>query len=295
MKKRMSQIVKVLGTTLCMAAMLAGCSSSESASKEVASSSVEVAASSEASDTGSNDLLDQVKDKGVLVVGTASGYPPYEFVDVTSPTQEVTGIDMALAKALAEDLGVELKIEDMTFSALLSSIPAKKIDLAIAGINPTDERRKTVDFSDVYVEAEQKILIRAEDSDQLKTLDDFTGKKVGAQKSTTQEALANAEIKDVTVISLDKVPDLILELLNGKIDGIVVESVVAQQYIIANPALGFSDAEFENKLKPTAVALDKGNEKMIEEINKVIKENQDNGNFEKWIQEYSEKAISNAQ
>lgn len=295
MKKRMSQIVKVLGTTLCMAAMLAGCSSSESTSKEVASPSVEVAASSEARDTGSNDLLDQVKDKGVLVVGTASGYPPYEFVDVTSPTQEVTGIDMALAKALAEDLGVELKIEDMTFSALLSSIPAKKIDLAIAGINPTDERRKTVDFSDVYVEAEQKILIRAEDSDQLKTLDDFTGKKVGAQKSTTQEALANAEIKDVTVVSLDKVPDLILELLNEKIDGIVVESVVAQQYIIANPALGFSDVEFENKLKPTAIALDKGNEKMIEEINKVIKENQDNGNFEKWIQEYSEKAISNAQ
>ena len=235
-----------------------------------------------------------IKAKGKLVLGTASGYPPYEFVDVTSPSQEVIGIDMALAKAIADDIGVELKIEDMTFSALLSSIPANKIDVAIAGICPTDERKKTVDFSDVYVNAEQKILVRSEDADKLKTLDDFAGKKVGAQKSTTQEALANDEIKDVTVVSLDKVPDLILELLNGKIDGIVVESVVAQQYILANPTLQFSDAAFQNNLKPTAVALNKGNDAMLEEINKVIKENQDNGNFDKWIQEYSEKANANA-
>lgn len=286
---RLKKCMAILATGLMMGSLMTGCTGN-AATTDTPLASTEVSATA-----STEDLLDVIKEKGTLVVGTASGYPPYEFVDITSPTQEVIGIDMALAKAIADDMGVELKIEDMTFSALLSSIPANKIDIAIAGICPTDERKQTVDFSDVYVNAEQKILIRTEDADTLKTLDDFAGKKVGAQKSTTQEALANAEIKDVTVVSLDKVPDLILELLNGKIDGIVVESVVAQQYILANPTLQLSEAEFENNLKPTAVALNKNNEAMLEEINKVIKENQDNGNFDKWIQEYSEKANSNAQ
>ena len=304
MKMGMRKLMAVIVTGMMFGSMMVGCGGAQSASTEAEPSEVAETqeastapeASAEATDTATSgsDLLDQIKEKGTLVVGTASGYPPYEFVDVTSPSQEVIGIDMALAKAIADDIGVELKIEDMTFSALLSSIPANKIDVAIAGICPTDERKKTVDFSDVYVNAEQKILVRSEDADKLKTLDDFAGKKVGAQKSTTQEALANDEIKDVTVVSLDKVPDLILELLNGKIDGIVVESVVAQQYILANPTLQFSDAAFQNNLKPTAVALNKGNDAMLEEINKVIKENQDNGNFDKWIQEYSEKANANA-
>lgn len=278
MKKKMSRVAKFVGMSVCVLSLMSGCGSK---AQQTNASTVSI------------DLLDQVKEKGVLVVGTASGYPPYEFVDAASPNQEVIGVDMAFAKVIADKIGVELKIENMTFSALLSSIPAKKIDIAIAGICPTDERRKTIDFSEVYINAEQKILIRNEDKDQLKTLDDFVGKKVGVQKSTTQETLANAEIKDVTIVSLDKVPDLILELLNGKIDGIVVESVVAQQYIIANPTLGFSDATFKNSLKPTAVALDKGNDKILEVINQVIKEKQESGEFDKWIQEYSQKAIDN--
>ena len=283
--KTFKKVAALFVAATCMASMVAGCGSKAASSTTSTTATV---------DESAGELMKSVKSSGTLVVGTASGYPPYEFVDVTSASQEVTGIDMALAKAIADELGVTLKIQDMTFSALLSSIPAKKIDMAIAGICPTEERKQTVDFSDVYINAEQKILVRSEDASKLKTLDDFSGKKVGAQKSTTQEALANAEIKNVTVVSLDKVPDLILELLNGKIDGIVVESVVAQQYILANPTLQFSDAEFTNKLKPTAIAMDKGNEDMIALVNKVIKENQDNGNFDKWIKEYSEKANANA-
>lgn len=289
MKKGLKKLVALFTVVCCMATLVMGCSSSSStASGTTGSNSADSTASS------SGDLLSSVKSKGTLVVGTASGYPPYEFVDVTSASQEVTGIDMALAKAIADELGVKLKVEDMTFSALLSSIPANKIDLAIAGICPTDERKQTVDFSDIYINAEQKILVRSADVDKFKSLSDFSGKKVGAQKSTTQETLANTEIKDATVVALDKVPDLILELLNGKIDGIVIESVVAQQYIIANPTLQLSDATFTNNLKPTAIALAKGNDGMLEVVNKVIKDNQNNGNFDKWIKEYSEKATNNA-
>ena len=165
-------------------------------------------------------LLESIKSKGKLVVGTASGYSPYEFVDTLSKKQDIVGVDMELAKAIADELGVKLQVQDMTFSALLSSIPAEKIDLAIAGICVTDERKKTIDFSDVYIDAEQKVLVRKEDVGKYKTLEDIKGKKIGAQKATTQEKLANSEIENAQVVSLDKVPDLILELQNKKIEGI---------------------------------------------------------------------------
>lgn len=240
-------------------------------------------------------LMQSIKDKGVLVVGTASGYPPYEFVDTASSDHHVAGIDMALAKAIADKLGVKLKIEDMSFDALLSSLTAGKVDLAIAGINPTDERKKTVDFSDIYLTSHQKLLIRKADAAKFKTLDDFNGKTVGAEKNTTQEKLAKSEMPNSSLVALDKVPSLVLELTNKKIDGIVVESIVAQQYLTANPDLAFSDAAFKNDNKDTALAVTKGNDDLLKIINEVIKENKNNDNFNKWIEEYSKLANSNAQ
>ena len=245
------------------------------------------------SSSSSESLLESIKADGKLVVGTASGYAPYEFAD-TSEGNKIVGVDIELAQAIADELGVKLEVQDMTFSALLSSLTANKIDLAIAGICVTEERKKTIDFSDTYIDAEQKVLVRNEDVSKYNTLDKFDGDKVGAQKSTTQETLANTEIKDATVVSLEKVPDLILELKDKKINGIIIESVVAEQYILANPDLALCDAKFENNLKPTAIALRKGNEDLVEILNKVIKENKDNGNIDKWIKEYSKKSAENA-
>ncbi|MDR2103435.1 MAG: transporter substrate-binding domain-containing protein [Treponema sp.] len=239
-------------------------------------------------------LLEQIKAKGELSMGTASGYPPYEFVDITSPTQEVVGVDVALGQRIADALGVKLKVSDMTFGALLSSLPAKKIDVAIAGINPTDERKKTVDFSDTYLTAEQRLMIRKSDAGTLTKLEDFYGKKVAAEKSSTQEALAQEEIRDVQLIALERVPDCVLELLSNKIDGIVVEDTVAQQYILSNSELTFSDAVFVNKNKFSAIALEKGNEDLLAVINKVIADSIADGSIDRWVTEYSLKVLENS-
>ncbi|WP_196594210.1 transporter substrate-binding domain-containing protein [Pectinatus sottacetonis] len=276
MKFNFKKLIAVFLSVMAAAMMFAGCGSSNQSSAKA-------------------DLLKSIKAKGVLVVGTASGYPPYEFVDTSSSDHHVTGIDMALAKAIADKLGVKLKIEDMSFDALLSSLKAGKVDLAIAGINPTAERKKTVDFSDVYLTSHQKLLIRKEDAGSLKTLADFKGKTIGAEKNTTQAKLAKAEMPDSRLVALDKVPSLVLELTNKKIAGIVVESIVAQQYLTSNDSLAFSDAVFKDDKKDTALAINKGNEDLLKIINEVIKENKDNGNFKKWIKEYSKLAISNAQ
>lgn len=284
MKKR---ILSMLLVVTLGAALLAGCGSKSDSSSSGSTDT--------ASDTSSDgDLLSSIKSSGKLVVGTASGYPPYEFVDVTSSSQDVIGIDIELAQAIADELGVKLEVQDMNFSSLLSSLPAHKIDLAIAGINPTDERKKTLDFSDTYLTAENKIIINKSDADKYKTLDDFKGQTLAVEKSTTQETVCQEVLPECPLTSLEKVPDCILELKNGKAVGVVVENIVGEQYLLSDDTLQFSDADL-NRDKESAVALEKGNEDLLEIINKVIKENQDNGNFDKWVEEYSQKAAESAE
>ena len=299
MKKRM---LATLLTTVMALSMLAGCGKVEEtktdAPADATAASGETVGETEVVETAAaaseGGLLASIKESGKIVVGTASGYAPYEFVDVTSTTQEIIGVDMELAKAIADELGVELEVQDMVFSSLLSSLPAHKIDIAIAGIAPTDERKETMDFSDSYLFATQSILILKENAETYQTLNSFSGQPMAAQKSTTQEALIQEMLPESPLVSLDKVPDCILELKSGNVAGVAVESIVGEQYIIAHDDIQFADATFDKK-KESAIALEKGNEDLLEIINKVIKENQDNGNFDKWVEEYSTKAAENAQ
>jgi polar amino acid transport system substrate-binding protein len=294
MKKQLIKFVTGFALSALLMAGTAGCSeaSSGTSSASAAGSGAGTSAASASAATGT--LLQSIKSKGTLVAGTASGYPPYEFIDTSKSDKEVVGIDMALAEKIADKLGVKLKIQDMSFSALLSSLASNNVDIAIAGISPTDERKKTVDFSDNYLDASQKILIRKEDADKLKTIADFKGKTIGAEKSTTQEKLAQTEMSGSTLVSLERVPDLIMELTNKKIEGIVIESTVAQQYLLSNQNIALSAASFKNGTKESAIALNKGNEDLVKIINEVIQENKSNGNFDKWIKQYSQLAVNNA-
>ena len=297
MKKKIMSLSLVV--TLLMGSLV-GCGSSAvskasasdaSAEATVAETAGETEASTEEAPEG--EVLAAIKERGKLIVGTASGYPPYEFVDITSADQKVIGIDMELAQAIADELGVELVIEDMTFSSLLASLPAKKIDLAIAGIAPTDERKESMDFSDSYLFAEQSFLILKSNESVYNTMESFSGQPLAAQKSTTQERVCQDLFPDSQLVSLDKVPDCIMELKSGNVAGVCIESIVGQQYTISDDELTFSAADLGIK-KETAVALEKGNEDLLAIVNAVIAENMANGNFDKWIAEYSEIAASNA-
>ena len=219
-------------------------------------------------------LMHKIKSSGKLVVGTASGYPPYEFVDTSAGEKKVIGIDMELAQKIADKLGVKLEVQDMNFQ--------------------TDERKKSMDFSDNYLPTEQKVIIRKADADKFKKVEDLYGKTIGVQKSTTQEALAKDQIKDANIVGLAHVPEVVLELKQGKVDALVVEGIVGEQYVIFNNDLMFSDIKFPNAVKNSAAALPKGNEDVAAVVNQVIKENTDNGNFKKWTEEYSKKAVENA-
>lgn len=224
-------LLKMMALGMAAAAVfgLAGCGGGSSSSQSAGSQTQK-----------ESPLMKKIKSSGKLVVGTASGYPPYEFVDTSSGEKKVIGIDMELAQKVADKLGVKLEVQDMNFQALLSSLTGGKVDVAIAGINPTDERKKSMDFSADYLPTEQKVIIRKADADKYKTVEDLYGKTIGVQKSTTQEALAKEKIKDAKIVGLAHVPEVVLELKQGKVDGLVVEGIVGEQYVIFNDDLMFS-------------------------------------------------------
>jgi len=236
--------------------------------------------------------LDKIKKSGKIVLGTAADYPPYEFHKEINGKDEVVGFDIEIAKAIAADLGVELEIVDMKFDGLLAALVADDIDFIIAGMVPKEERKKSVDFSIPYYQAEQRMLIRAEDSDKLKSEEDFKGLKMGAQKSTVQEDIAKEKFADNELISLSKITDLVLELKNKKIDGLVLVAPVAAAYAKQNQDLYMPDILL-GKEDGVAVAVNKGNTVLLDEINKSLEKLMKEDAITKFIQEASDLADNN--
>ncbi|MEG0255614.1 MAG: ABC transporter substrate-binding protein/permease [Vagococcus sp.] len=223
----------------------------------------------------SDPTLQKVQDKGVLTVGLSADYAPYEFHATVDGKDKIVGMDIDIAQKIADDMGVKLKIEEYGFDALIGALKTSKIDMVISGMSPTPERLKEVDFSDPYMTVDQKVIIRKEDQEKYTSIGDFKGKKVGAQKQSTQEELSNDELFADTV-SLQRLPDIILQLQNKKIEGAVIEGPVAEAYILQNKALAFPDnVSFKNGRKETAVAIPKDSTEFADSINKSIKEIKD--------------------
>ncbi len=229
--------------------------------------------------------LDKIKKAGKIVVGTNAYYPPYEFHKEIKGKDEIVGFDIDIAKKIAKNLGVELEIKDMDFDGLLLALNADKVDFVIAGMTPTAERAKAVNFSKVYYKAIHGVIINVDNKDVFNTLNDLTGKKIGAQKSTVQEEVAKTEITDIQLKSLAKIPDLILEVKNNKIDGLVIEKPVAAAYTYRNKDLMLMDITFEDAEGGSAVAVKKENTDLLDEINKTLDTLMSNGDIEKFITE----------
>ncbi len=123
--------------------------------------------------------LEKIKAAGRIVVGTSADYPPYEFHLLPELESEMVGIDIDIAEAIAADLNVKLEIKDIVFSKLFDELAAGHIDMALAGLSPTENRKLIADFSIPYYQAIQNMLIRAGDKDKIRLLDDLRGKVVG--------------------------------------------------------------------------------------------------------------------
>ena len=251
------------------------------------------ASSNKASDNNSTDLLETIQEKGKLVVGMSADYAPYEFHYIDENGKDVIGgFDVDIANEIADALGVELVIQEMDFDALVSALPAGKVDVVISGMNPTEERAKVVDFSDIYYNSQHGILVRTEDADKYKTFADLEGAKVGAQLGSTQEQIAKAEIPNADLQLLANVNNLILELKSGKVDAIVMEKPVAEMAVKNNPDLAVGEPTYEEKTGGNAVGVAKNNPELLAKINEVINELNESGKMDDYILKANELAAS---
>ncbi|HHB2393023.1 TPA: ABC transporter permease subunit [Staphylococcus aureus] len=226
---------------------------------------------------------EKIKERGELRVGLSADYAPMEFEHTVNGKTEYAGVDIDLAKKIAKDNNLKLKIVNMSFDSLLGALKTGKIDIIISGMTSTPERKKQVDFSDSYMMTKNIMLVKKDKVNEYKDIKDFNNKKVGAQKGTEQEKIAQTEIENASITSLSRLPDVILALKSGKVEGAVVEKPVAEAYLKQNPKLGISNVKFNEEDKDTVIAVPKDSPKLLSQINKTIKEVKDKGLIDKYM------------
>lgn len=230
---------------------------------------------------------DDQSDGSALVLGTSADYAPFEFMYADeNGDMQYAGIDVSAAQYIADEMGKELKVENMAFEYLLTSLAKGDYDMVMAAMEATPERLESADFSDpYYTDMPPMILVKADSADQYQTLADFAGKSVGAQAATTKEDIVKDSMEGASLVSLSLVTDLVNELAYGKVDAIVLDGAVAQEYAESNSDLVIAAASDElGTAEPYCVAVAKGDPKgLLPAINAAIAKMQAENKMEAFI------------
>jgi polar amino acid transport system substrate-binding protein len=222
-----------------------------------------------------------------IVMGTSADYPPYESLAEVDGKRTVVGIDIEIAKHIAAALGKNLKVINKGFDFLLEDLEAGKVDFVMAGMTPTDERAQIVDFSSVYYEAVQVILIQAAKQSVFTDIDSLNRAtvKVGAQLGTIQQDLVEENFPLAQAVIVQNIPDLVLQLQEGQIQGVVMEKPVADGYVAHMSGLIIADIAIGDPDGGSAVAVQKGDSVLLATINAVLAELETEGTIEKIVVE----------
>ncbi len=227
--------------------------------------------------------------KEELVMGTNAAFPPFEFVTSSSTVEGVgdfDGIDVAIAKKIADSMGKTLKIEDMEFDGLIASVKTGKVDMAVAGMTANDERRENVDFSDTYYTATQ-VMVVPQDSDIASAADLKNGKTVGVVIGYTGDAIVTDDlaVDESKITRANRAIDIVQDVKNGKLDAVVVDSATGKALADKNGLKVVEDsAAFESE--EYAIAVQKGNTELLDAVNKVLGEMKANGEIEELAEKY---------
>lgn len=223
---------------------------------------------------------DSTEAKTVLVVGTNPEFPPFEYINDSG---EMDGFDIALIKAMAEKMNMEVRLENLEFKALIGAI-GNRIDIAIAGMTVTDERLESVDFTDSYFTATQFVLV-ADDNDDIKTADDLAGKKIGVQEGTTGDFIATDDIADTDVSRYSKAVTAVMDLANGKLDAVIIDKNPALEFVNMQSGIKIVEGElFEPE--NYAIAVPKNNADLLANLNQVLADVRADGTYDALMEEY---------
>ena len=277
--------MKKLSAMLMAGAMmmsLAACgSSASSASSEAVSSeaaSSEVASSAASSEAASAAELTTVT-PGKLTMSTNAAFPPYESTDDNG---NFVGIDIDVAAAIAEKLGLELQVDDMDFDAALLAAQNGKSDMVMAGVTVNEERQAVMDFSDSYAKGVQVVIV-PEDSD-IQSIDDMDGKMIGTQRGTTGYIYCSDDFGDEHVTPYDDGLTAVQALVNGQVDAVVIDNAPAKEFVAANPGLKILDTSYAEE--DYAIGVAKGNTAMLDAINGALEELKNDGTLQAIIDKY---------
>ena len=291
-----------LAAAAMMAVSFTACGGSESSSvaggssaagSEPSTSSEAASDSEEAIITGdpSEHTVEAIKARGKLVVTTEAGYAPFEFLD---ENDNVIGLDASLAQALADDLGVELDIQNIAFTSVVPEVQAGNADMAIAGLTPNADRKKSVDMSDMYYEGGQCVLILAENADKYTTKESLDGQVVATQSGALQETIQKEQFSNTEALLLPDFPQCIANLKTGECAAVLIDTISAEQYMQTVDGLAISEipVEIDPEEGGNSVAVMKGNTDLLDWVNERIAEYKAEGLLDQWFAEAQEKAES---
>ena len=273
MKKILAMAMAVV-----MALGLSACGGSNSA----ASSSAAGSASGSASN---GDAAFTTVTPGKLTMSTNASFPPYEMV---ADDGSFEGIDIEVAGAIAEKLGLELQVDDMGFDAALQAAQTGKSDMVMAGVTVTEERQAVMDFSNSYANGVQVVIVK-EDSP-IQTVDDLANANmIGCQMGTTgytfcSDTPENGGFGEDHVTPYDDGAAAVQALMNGQIDAVVIDNKPAQEYVAANPGLKILDGDFTNE--DYAIGVAKGNTALLDAINGALEELTADGTIQSIVDKY---------
>lgn len=227
--------------------------------------------------------VEDVKKAGVLKVGTNSGYPPYEFYLTDGGKKELVGYDVDIANAIAKDLGVKVEFVDVDFDSLVPSLMTNKFDIVTAGMVATDDRKKSIDFSENYYETKTVAVAKKANVDKIKDAKDLDGKKIVVQSGTTQVEAAKS-VAGANVVEIPSVSDTIAQVLTGQADVLFIAEVSAKNIVAQNPELGYTQITgIDDALlnDGAAVGIKKGDTEMKKVVDETIKKLKDSGELDK--------------
>ena len=265
-----------------MALGLSACGGNNSAASSSAAGSVSGSASGSASN---GDAAFTTVTPGKLTMSTNASFPPYEMV---ADDGSFEGIDVEVAGAIAEKLGLELQVDDMGFDAALQAAQTGKSDMVMAGVTITEERQAVMDFSNSYANGVQVVIVK--EGSPIQTVDDLANANmIGCQMGTTgytfcSDTPENGGFGEDHVTPYDDGAAAVQALMNGQIDAVVIDNKPAQEYVAANPGLKILDGEFTNE--DYAIGVAKGNTALLDAINGALEELTADGTIQSIVDKY---------
>lgn len=288
MKKK--PFVKVFSLALAAITLFVLCACGTAASSPAAGP-VSDAAPTEAS-AASNGVLDEIKASGELHITLSPDFAPMEFVDSSKDGQEqYVGLDVFLAKYIADYIGVDLVIEPMSFDACQTAVYTGSVPMSISGYSWTEERGENYEISDYYYagdnETEQVILIKKTDADKYTSAEGFSGVDVGAQNASLQMNLLTSQLPDANPITIGDLGVGVLELQNGSIEALAVAKGNAEMIIDSNPDLMICSWEFEvaAEYEANVILITKGETALLNVVNEALAKAYADGLYGTWYED----------